>query len=248
MQQKWSLMGWACGVVQVELGDLKWKLIWKCCEYARLLGWLQVRSTNAMANDNGNGNGNEDGDEEQWADVTIDTYKSRRGWFYVWRFHHDSTVQFWRWPALGRHCMCQMWWLDGGHCGSGEMEDSVTFDVCYLASLLICLLDYLCTCFDLSPVQIVSAWVLIISGDKSSIGGISPCARLTEGLRWVVLIGCGTYGCVLSSTLNSFLIIYFRFLLLYGFIQPSKCAPEETDNVMAWLHVTWPGPGITHHI
>jgi hypothetical protein len=58
-----------------------------------------------------------------------------------------------------------------------------------------------------------------------------------------VLIGCGTYGFVRLGTLNGCLIVSFPFLLLYGIMQPRGSAPREGDNVMAWLHMTCPGPG-----
>jgi len=63
-----------------------------------------------------------------------------------------------------------------------------------------------------------------------------------------VLIGCGTYGFVHLCMLNGCLIVFFPFLLLYGFIQPRGSAPKEGDNVMAQLHVTCPGPGNTRCI
>jgi len=40
----------------------------------------------------------------------------------------------------------------------------------------------------------------------------------------------------------------FPFLLLYGFMQSTRSAPKEGDNVMARLHVTCPGPGNTRVI
>jgi len=61
----------------------------------------------------------------------------------------------------------------------------------------------------------------------------------------MVLISCGTYGFVHFRMLNGGLIASFPFLLLYGFMPPRVSAPKEGDNVMAWLHVTCPGPGIT---
>ena len=58
----------------------------------------------------------------------------------------------------------------------------------------------------------------------------------------IVPIAFGIHGFVHLHTLNSCLIVFFPFPLLYGFIQPKRPAPNEGDNVMAWLHVTWPGP------
>jgi len=39
---------------------------------------------------------------------------------------------------------------------------------------------YLVTSLDLSPVQMASAWVFTTSGDKSTGGGVSPCAKSAE--------------------------------------------------------------------
>ena len=76
----------------------------------------------------------------------------------------------------------------------------------------------------------------------------SPRALEPPNNYHTVLIGCGTYGFVRLRTLNGCLIVYFPFLLLYGFIQPSGSASKEGDNVMARLHVTCPGPGNTRFI
>jgi hypothetical protein len=58
-----------------------------------------------------------------------------------------------------------------------------------------------------------------------------------------VLISCGTYGFVGLRTLNGCLIVYFLFLLLSGIMQHRASAHKEGDNVIARLHMTFPGPG-----
>jgi len=58
------------------------------------------------------------------------------------------------------------------------MEDGVTLDVpsfSFLFSLL-----YFFTSLDLGPVQMASARVFTTSGDRSSGGGVSPCAGSAE--------------------------------------------------------------------
>jgi hypothetical protein len=62
----------------------------------------------------------------------------------------------------------------------------------------------------------------------------------------MVLVGCGTYGFQRLRTLNGCLIVFFPFLLLYGFMQPRGSAPREGDNVMSRLHVMCLVPGNTH--
>jgi len=64
----------------------------------------------------------------------------------------------------------------------------------------------------------------------------------------MVLISCGFYGFVYLRTLTSCLIVFFLFLLLYGFMLPRGSAPEEGGNVMAWLHMMCPGPGNTRFL
>jgi len=73
---------------------------------------------------------------------------------------------------------------------------------------------------DLGPVQMSFAWLFTTSGDMSRWGGVSPCAGSTERSHWAVLISCGTYRFVHLRTLNSCLIVFFPFLLLYRFMQP----------------------------
>jgi hypothetical protein len=49
-----------------------------------------------------------------------------------------------------------------------------------LSSFLLCFFN----CLDLSPGQMASAWVFTTSGDKSSGGGVSLCARSAEWLPY----------------------------------------------------------------
>jgi hypothetical protein len=83
------------------------------------------------------------------------------------------------------------------------MEDGVTLDVPSFSSLLF-------TSLNLGPVQMASARVITTSGDKSSGGGVSPCARSGEWLpygtdRWwdfrVHNFECAErlFGCFLST-------------------------------------------------
>jgi len=58
------------------------------------------------------------------------------------------------------------------------MEDSVTLDVPSFSS------PYFFTSLDLGPVQMASARVFSTSGDKSSGGGVSPCAGSAEWLPY----------------------------------------------------------------
>jgi hypothetical protein len=65
------------------------------------------------------------------------------------------------------------------------MEDGVTLDVPSFSSLLFTsLLPYFFTSLDLGPVQMASARVFTTSGDKSSGGGVSPCAGSAEWLPY----------------------------------------------------------------
>jgi hypothetical protein len=54
----------------------------------------------------------------------------------------------------------------------------------FLLSLLFSLLVYFFTSLDLGPVQMASARVFTTSGDKSSGGGVSPCAGSAEWLPY----------------------------------------------------------------
>jgi len=125
------------------------------------------------------------------------------------------------------------------------MEDGVPLDVPSFSSpLLTSLLVYF---MDLGPVQMSSARISTTSGDKSSGGGVSPCAGSAEWLPygidrlwrlWVVRL----------RTFSGYLIVSFPFLLMYGLMQPRGSAHQEGDNVMARLHMTYPGPGNTRII
>jgi len=116
----------------------------------------------------------------------------------------------------------------------------------FLLSLLISSL-YIFTSLDLGPVQTASARVFTTSGDKSSAGGVSPCTGSAEWLPygtdrlWDLCVRTFAY---VEQLFNCF----HPFLLLYGIMQPRGSAPNEGDNVMAWLHVTYPGPGNTRFI
>ena len=57
-------------------------------ENDKLLGCLQVRYTDAIAD----GDGDVDGDDEQRADATIDGAESRRGSYYDWGYRGDYCV------------------------------------------------------------------------------------------------------------------------------------------------------------
>jgi len=75
-----------------------------------------------------------------------------------------------------------------------------------------------------------------------------PCARDLPNGYHTVLICCGTHGFIRWRTLNGCLIVFFPFLLLFGYMQPKESAPKEGDNVMARLHVTFPEGGNTRSI
>ena len=121
------------------------------------------------------------------------------------------------------------------------MEDGVTLDVPSFSSLLFSSL-YFFTSLDLGPVQMASARVFTTSGDKSSGGGVSPCAGSAEWLPygtdrlWDLWVRTFAYVERLFDCCHS-------FVLLYGIMQPRGSAPKEGDNVMARLHVTCQGPG-----
>jgi hypothetical protein len=56
---------------------------------------------------------------------------------------------------------------------------------CYFGcSFFLFSLLYFFTSLDLGPVQMASAWVFTTSGDKSSGGGVSPCAGSAEWLLY----------------------------------------------------------------
>jgi len=57
-------MGWACEVVHEQLGKCKCWRICKYGEYETLLGCLQVRYTDPIADGDGDGDGDVDGDDD----------------------------------------------------------------------------------------------------------------------------------------------------------------------------------------
>jgi hypothetical protein len=71
---------------------------------------------------------------------------------------------------------------------NGRMPDIPEVEIWWTVSLwmffflLFWLLFYFITSLDLGPVQMASAWVFTTSGDKSSGGGVSPCAGSAEWL------------------------------------------------------------------
>jgi len=155
-------------------------------------------------------------------------------------FTEITVSKFRQWPTHGTSYECETEWSDAGHSGSGDMEDGVTLDVPSFSSL------YICTSLDLGPVQMASAWVFTTSGDRSSGGGVFPCTGSAEWLPygtdrlWDLWVRTFAY--------VEQLFHCYSFLLLYGIMQPRGSAPTEGDNVMARLHVTCPGPGITRFI
>jgi len=65
---------------------------------------------------------------------------------------------------------------------------------------------------------------------------------------WSVVGLMGSYDCVRGPVIWLLPFRVFPFLLLYGVMQPRRSAPKEGDNVMAWRHVTCPGPSNTRFI
>jgi hypothetical protein len=70
----------------------------------------------------------------------------------------------------------------------GRMPDIPEVEIWRTGSLWMFLLSLLftllLTSLDLGPVQMASAWVFTTSGDKSSGGGVSPCAGSAEWLPY----------------------------------------------------------------
>ena len=85
-------------------------------------------------------------------------------------------------PTLGTSYECE---IDGRMPDFPKVERwrTVSFWM-FLLSLLFCLLLYFITSLDLGPVQMASARVYITSGDKSSGGGVSPCAGSAKWLPY----------------------------------------------------------------
>jgi hypothetical protein len=61
----------------------------------------------------------------------------------------------------------------------------------------------------------------------------------------VILIGGGTNGFIRLRTLNGCLMVSFRFLPLYWFVQPRESVLTEGEKIMTRLHRTCAGPGNT---
>ena len=121
------------------------------------------------------------------------------------------------------------------------MGDGVTLDVPSFSSL------YFCTSLDLGPVQMTSVRGFTTSGDKSSGGGVSPCAGSAERLPygtdrlWDLWVRTFAYA---EQLFDCFL----AFPTLVRFIKPRRSASKEGDNVTARLQVTCPGPGNTRFV
>jgi len=133
----------------------------------------------------------------------------------------------------------------------GRMPDNSEVVIggrCYLGcSFVLFSLLYFFTSLDPDPVQMASARVFTSSGDKSSGGGVTPCAGSAEWLPY----GTDRLWDLWGRTFAYVELLFDRFyylLLLYGFMQPRRSAPKEGDNVTARLHVTCPGPGNTRFI
>jgi len=85
--------------------------------------------------------------------------------------------------------------------------------------LLFWLLLYCITSLDLGPVQMVSARVVTISGDKSSGGGVSPCAGSAEWLPYDTDRLWDLWVRMFAHVERLFDCCHF-FQLLYGIMQP----------------------------
>jgi len=209
-------------------------------EYERLLGCLQVRYTDAIANGNGDGYGNGAGDDEQWAVTTIDAVNSWWGSYYNWGFHWNYCVQFRWWQRLGMSHECNIGWSDAGHSRSGDMEDGVTLDVPSFAFLFCSVHLYF---FRSRP-----------STNDISMGYyhhrrqgkwrwcfpmLQTCQINTILYLWVV----GLMGWYIR--VHWTVVGLYPCQLLEGFILPRRSAPKEGENVTAWLHTMRPGPGKT---
>jgi len=181
---------------------------------------------------NGHGEGDAD-DVQRWV-ATIDAAISWWGSYYDWRYHLDCTVHFQQWPTLGTRYKCKIGQPGVRQKDGGYMDDIVTSDVPSFSSFFIF------TSLDLSPVQMVSAWVFTTSRNMSSGDGVSLYAIYTKSLPWAVMVSCGTYGFICLCTWNESLIVSFPSLLLYINMQPWGCAVEEGDKVTTWLHMTCP--------
>jgi len=185
---------------------------------------------------------NGDGDNEQWAEATINAIKSWQGSYYDWGFHQDYCLiltitytwyelRVWDW-MVGYQTFPK--WRYGEWCHFG------------------------CSFFLFSSVDFFTSLLLWISAQyKWYWHGFYPPLEISQvevefpraldppnGYH-TVLISCGTYGFVHLHMLHGCLIVFFTFLLLYGFMQPRGSTSKEGDIVMAWQHVKCLGPGNT---
>ena len=127
----------------------------------------------------------------------------------------------------------------------GRMPDNSEVEIggrCYfVCSFFLFSLLYFFTSLDLGPVKMASGLVFTTSGDKSSGGGVSPCAGSAEWLPY------GTDG-LWDLWVRTFAYVERLFDRCYSFLHLYGSAPKEGDNIMARLHVTCPGPGNTRFI
>jgi len=132
-----------------------------------------------------------------------------------------------------------------------QMPDNSEVEIggrCYFGcSFFLFSLLYFFTSLNLGPVQMASARVFTTSRDKSSGGGVSPCAGSAEWLPSGTDRGRDLWVRMFAYVERLF-DCFYSFLLLYGFMQPWGSAPKEGDNVTARLHLTCPGPGNTRFI
>jgi len=135
--------------------------------------------------------------------------------------------------------------FDGRRPDNSEVENGGR---CHFGlSFFLCSLPYFFTSLDVGPVQMALARVVTTSGDKSSGGGVSPCAGSAEWLPhgtdrlWDLWVRTYAY---FERLFDCFL----PCLLLYVIMQRRGSAPKERHNVMARLHVTCAGPGNTRLI
>jgi hypothetical protein len=231
MQQQWSLMGWACGVVHEELGDLECQCPSKNGEYDQLLQCIQVSYTAVMAM------------------AIMSTEREPHG-------RHRVKTRLILWLEISLRLLCLIptmtytlyelrvrdWmvrcrtfqkWRYGGRCHIGCSFSSRLF-----TSLLLWISAHY-------------KWRrhgFLPPPEMNQVEVEFPHAPDPPNGYHTVLIGSGTYWFVRLCTLNCCLIVSFPFLLLFGFMHPRGSAPTEGDNVMAQQYVTCPGPGNNHFI
>jgi hypothetical protein len=207
---------------------------------------LQVRYTNAIANGDGNGNGNGNGHDEQKPPSMPPSQDEAHT--MIGDFTESTVSNSDNDLHLVRATSAR---LDGRMPDISEVEIWRTVLLwMFLLSLFFSLLLYFLT----------SLLLWISAQYKWRQHGFLPppeiCQVEVEFPRapdqpngyHMVMIGCGTYKFVRLRTLNGCLIVFFPFLLLYGFMQRRGFAHKQGDNVMARLHVTCPGPGNTRFI